>query len=139
MPLYTATIAVFGGTISWCSAACNSPLFAEVVPPEQRALIYAFDRCFEGALAACAAPAVGIIAERAFGFDAAAAHAASTSQDALAAADRANATALGNSLLWCLCAPWLCCAAFYTLLYRAYPADRAALKARSSRDDSDSV
>lgn len=30
--------------------------------------IYAFDRSFEGAIAACGAPLVGIIAEKLFGF-----------------------------------------------------------------------
>ena len=30
--------------------------------------IYAFDRSFEGAIAACGAPLVGILAERLFGF-----------------------------------------------------------------------
>ena len=32
--------------------------------------IYAFDRSFEGAIAACGAPLVGILAERLFGFKA---------------------------------------------------------------------
>ena len=31
-------------------------------------MIYAFDRCFEGAIAACAAPLVGMLAEKMFGF-----------------------------------------------------------------------
>ena len=35
--------------------------------------IYAFDRSFEGAIAACGAPLVGILAERLFGFKACAA------------------------------------------------------------------
>lgn len=38
------------------------------MPPSQRNLIYAFDRTFEMALAALAAPLVGVIAERFFGF-----------------------------------------------------------------------
>ena len=32
--------------------------------------IYAFDRSFEGAIAACGAPLVGILAEQLFGFKA---------------------------------------------------------------------
>ena len=58
--LYSLMIIVFGLIISWCSAACNSPLFAEVVPAEQRSLIYAFDRCFEGA------PCAPLLASRPF-------------------------------------------------------------------------
>lgn len=37
----------------------NSAIFAEIVPEEKRTAVYAFDRSFEGAVAACAAPLVG--------------------------------------------------------------------------------
>lgn len=67
--LYTTVVVIFGLVTTWCGAGCNSPMFAEIVSPSKRSLIYAFDRCFEGALAACATPLVGIIAERAFGYD----------------------------------------------------------------------
>ena len=67
--LYMAVIILFGLVTTWCGAGCNSPIFAEIVSPSKRSLIYAFDRCFEGALAACATPVVGIIAERVFGYD----------------------------------------------------------------------
>ncbi len=33
---------------SWAAPACNNPLFAEIVPPDMRNLVYAFDRSFEG-------------------------------------------------------------------------------------------
>lgn len=52
----------------WAAPACNNPVFAEIVPPHLRNLIYAFDRCFEGAVAACATPFVGLLAEKIFGF-----------------------------------------------------------------------
>ena len=53
--------------ISWrvpLVAACrcgsaNSAMFAEIVPEQLRSVVYAFDRSFEGAIAACAAPLVG--------------------------------------------------------------------------------
>jgi hypothetical protein len=67
--LYMAVITMFGLLTTWCGAGCNSPIFAEIVAPSKRSLIYAFDRCFEGALAACATPLVGVIAERIFGYD----------------------------------------------------------------------
>jgi hypothetical protein len=35
---------------TWAAAACNNPIFAEIVPPDARNLIYAFDRSFEGAI-----------------------------------------------------------------------------------------
>ena len=34
-------------------------MFAEIVPEELRSTVYAFDRSFEGGVAACAAPLVG--------------------------------------------------------------------------------
>ena len=34
-------------------------MFADIVPEQLRATVYAFDRSFEGAVAACAAPLVG--------------------------------------------------------------------------------
>ena len=66
--LYGAVLLLMGATISWAAPACNNPIFAEIVPPEQRTLVYAFDRSFEMAIAALAAPIVGILAERLFGF-----------------------------------------------------------------------
>ena len=46
---------------------------AEVVPARLRTFIYAFDRSFEMAVAACAAPVVAKLAESYFGFDVSAA------------------------------------------------------------------
>ena len=39
----------------------NSAFFAEIVPEQKRSTVYAFDRSFEGAVAACAAPVVGAL------------------------------------------------------------------------------
>ena len=50
-----------------CSQA-ELPSFAQIVPPDLRNLVYAFDRSFEMAIAALAAPVVGILAEHVFGF-----------------------------------------------------------------------
>ena len=123
--IYLAVTIVFGLLISWCAAACNSPLFAEIVPPKKRSLVYAFDRCFEGALAACAAPVVGLLAEHIFGFDRAAIE---RRGGAAAGGSPADAAALGRSLIWCLCTPWAACFCIYFGLYKTYPVDRAKLK-----------
>lgn len=61
--LYTAVLGVMGLLISWAAPACNNPIFAEIVPPHLRTMIYAFDRSFETAISASAAPLVGILAE----------------------------------------------------------------------------
>ena len=47
----------------------HSPPGEEIVPARARNIVYAFDRSFEMAVAALAVPAVGVLAERVFGFD----------------------------------------------------------------------
>ena len=66
--LYGWALVTLGLVKTWSAPGCNIPIFAEIVPPLLRNLIYAFDRCFEGAIAACAAPLVGVLAEKMFGF-----------------------------------------------------------------------
>ena len=39
-------------------------MFADIVPEQLRSTVYAFDRSFEGAVAACAAPLVGRLLEQ---------------------------------------------------------------------------
>ena len=80
----------------------NSAIFAEIVPEHLRSLVYAFDRCFEGAVGATAAPLVGLVAERTFGFS------GTLDQGVDAAHDEAllNAHALGNAMLVLLLLPW---------------------------------
>jgi len=65
---YAAVLAATGLSITWAATACNNPIFSEIVPPHMRNLVYAFDRSFEGAIAAAGAPLVGLLAEKAFGF-----------------------------------------------------------------------
>ena len=66
---YGLLLACMGLLISWAAPACNNPIFAEIVPPHLRTMIYAFDRSFESAIAASAAPLVGILAEKVFGWE----------------------------------------------------------------------
>jgi hypothetical protein len=41
---YGALLLLFGLLTSWAAPACNNPIFAEIVPPSLRNIIYAFDR-----------------------------------------------------------------------------------------------
>lgn len=118
--LYAAVLLTFALLKAWPAPACNNPVFAEIVPPRQRNLVYAFDRCFEGAIAACAAPLVGVLAERLFGFS------GSGTVTHNPERDMANASALGNALLAFLVVPWCCNLTLYTGLHWTYPADKAA-------------
>lgn len=53
-------VAVLTGHGRWIrSGTNNSAMFAEIVPEQLRSAVYAFDRSFEGAVGATAAPLVG--------------------------------------------------------------------------------
>lgn len=126
---YAVLLLAFGLMKSWSAPACNNPIFSVLVPAHCRNLIFAFDRCFEGALASCAAPLVGLLAEKYFGFDGTAARSADVDQNL------AKARALGNALLVFLLVPWTLCLLFYTGLHYTYPRDRlriARLEASAS-------
>jgi hypothetical protein len=42
--MHAVSLFVFGLMHVWAAPACNNPMFAEIVPPELRNLVYAFDR-----------------------------------------------------------------------------------------------
>jgi hypothetical protein len=116
--LYGLVLLAMGLSISW-SGANNSAMFAELVPERLRTQIYAFDRSFEGAVAACGAPLVGITAERLFGFKGSIAEAVEEGPRGRAHA----ANALSNALLLCLLVPWTLCFLSYSFLYLTFPQD----------------
>ena len=115
--IYAGVLFTFGLIKAWPAPACNNPLFAEIVPENQRTLVYAFDRCFETALAACTAPLVGLFAEKVFGFDGA----ATPSGDKTI--DLANAKALGDALLYFMVVPWIIDFVLYSGLHWTYGPD----------------
>lgn len=43
--IYATLMFFFGLMHVWAAPACNNPVFAEIVPPHLRNLVYAFDRC----------------------------------------------------------------------------------------------
>ncbi|CAL8464837.1 g4372 [Coccomyxa elongata] len=116
--LYGFVLIVFGLLKSWAGPCCNNPIFAEIVPAHMRNMVYAFDRCFEGALAACAAPLVGKLAEKMFGFSGAATRSGDVDKDL------ERARALGSSLLVFLIVPWTLCLVFYSGLHFTYSRDK---------------
>lgn len=42
--VYGGLLTLMGVLISWAAPACNNPIFAEIVPPHLRNMIYSFDR-----------------------------------------------------------------------------------------------
>ncbi|KAK9066903.1 hypothetical protein SSX86_014227 [Deinandra increscens subsp. villosa] len=123
--IYATTLLFMGLTISWNGSAANAPMFAEVVPSKHRTMIYAFDRAFEGSFSSFAAPMVGILAERIYGYD-------PKSVDPLTGSTK-EALALSKGLFSMMAIPFGLCCLFYTPLYRVFRRDRdnvrmAALK-----------
>ena len=50
--MYGVTMVLCGLLKSWAAPACNNPVFAEIVPGHLRTLVYSFDRCQSGLIAA---------------------------------------------------------------------------------------
>lgn len=116
--LYMVLFFIHGLVISWPVSACNSPLFADVVPVRMRNLSFAFDRCFENGLAAMSSFFVGWAASFFFGYEGL----ATPSGDP--ALDSAKAVALGKALTWFSTVPWTLCALLYSGLHFTYRRDK---------------
>ncbi|MCO5569604.1 hypothetical protein L7F22_023320 [Adiantum nelumboides] len=113
--LYAVTLACMGLTISWCQACANSPIFADIVHPSHRTMIYAFDRAFEGSFAALAAPMVGILAEKVYGYR--------VDKVVMDSGSPVEAVALSKGLFTMMAIPFALCSLFYTPLYITYKRD----------------
>lgn len=120
------TLFFMGLTISWCATCANNPMFAEVVPAKHRTMIYAFDRAFEGSFSSFAAPAVGILTEKIYGYDAKSA--------SLLHGSAPEALALSRGLLTMMVVPFGLCCLFYSPLYFVFRRDRDIAKTASIRE-----
>lgn len=120
------TLFFMGLTISWCATCANNPMFAEVVPPKHRTMIYAFDRAFEGSFSSFAAPAVGILTEKIYGYD-------SKSVSSLYGSVP-EALALSKGLLTMMVVPFGLCCLFYSPLYFVFRRDRDSARTASIKE-----
>lgn len=123
---YATTLFLMGLTISWCATATNGPMFAEVVPAKHRTMIYAFDRAFEVSFSSFAAPIVGILSEKIYGYD-------SKSVDPVLGSSRA-ALALSRGLLSMMVVPFGLCCLFYSPLYWTFKQDRENARLASVKE-----
>lgn len=124
---YAVTLLLMGLTISWCLTAANAPMFAEVVPAKHRTMIYAFDRAFEVSFSSFAAPLVGILSEKIYGYDA-------KSIDPIAGSTR-EAFALSKGLLSMMAVPFGLCCLLYTPLHVAFGRDRDNARIAISKEE----
>ncbi|XP_058777889.1 uncharacterized protein LOC131652129 isoform X1 [Vicia villosa] len=124
---FSITLFFMGLTISWNGTAANAPMFAEVVPVKHRTMIYAFDRAFEGSFSSVAAPLVGILAEKMFGYD-------SKSVDPIKGSSP-EALALSKGLLSMMAAPFGLCCLCYTPLYFIFKKDRENARMQAVKEE----
>lgn len=123
---FGTTLFLMGLTISWCATCANNPMFAEVVPVKHRTMIYAFDRAFEGSFSSFAAPIVGVLSEKIYGYDPKMAN--------LASGSPREAYALSRGLLSMMAVPFGLCCLFYTPLYATFRRDRENARAASLKE-----
>ncbi|KAK3033846.1 hypothetical protein RJ639_034264 [Escallonia herrerae] len=123
---FAVTLFIMGLTISWCGTAANAPMFAEVVPTKHRTMIYAFDRAFEGSFSSFAAPIVGILSEKIYGYDAKSVDPKTGSLP--------EALALSRGLFSMMAVPFGLCCLFYTPLYRYFRRDRENARLASLKE-----
>ncbi|PON31850.1 Major facilitator [Parasponia andersonii] len=124
---FCITLILMGLTISWNGSAVNGPIFAEVVPAKHRTMIYAFDRAFEVSVSSFAAPLVGILSEKMFGYD-------SKGVDPLLGSKQ-EALALSQGLLSMMIVPFGVCCLFYTPLYKVFWKDRENARLSSVKEE----
>ncbi|KAH7675365.1 Major facilitator protein [Dioscorea alata] len=123
---FAVTLFLMGLTISWCATCANNPMFAEVVPLKHRTMIYAFDRAFEGSFASFAAPAVGILTEKIYGYNSRPVNSISGSSH--------QAFALSRGLLSMMVVPFGLCSLFYSPLHVIFKRDRDNARAASLKE-----
>lgn len=123
---FATTLFIMGLTISWNATAANGPMFAEVVPAKHRTMIYAFDRAFEGSFSSFAAPIVGILSEKIYGYDPKSVDPQTGSLP--------EALALSKGLFSMMAVPFGMCCLFYTPLYWFFRRDRENARMASLKE-----
>ncbi|PWA80151.1 major facilitator superfamily domain protein [Artemisia annua] len=124
---YAVTLFLMGFTISWNGTACNAPMFAEVVPAKHRTMIYAFDRAMEGSFSSFAAPIVGILAEKVYGYNPKSVNPT--------AGSTGEALALSKALFSMMAVPFGMCSLFYTPLYWVFKHDRDSVRIATQKEE----
>lgn len=125
--IYATTLFFMGLIISWNSAAANAPMFSQVVPAKHRTMIYSFDRAFEGSFSSFAAPLVGILSEKIYGYD--------PKSVQIDTGSTQEAYALSRGLLTMMTVPFGLCCLFYSPLYCVFKHDREKARLASLREE----
>merc|ERR1719382_1612444 len=118
-PWYLFLVVSLGLLASWCAVGVNWPILTQIVTPENRGAVMAWESAVEGCFASVVGNlAVSFFAETLLGFDL-------KEQEAQAeqASGGGNVFALGFALMMTSAVPWALCLAFYTMLHWSLPRD----------------
>jgi len=123
-PWYTALTVLHGLLAVWVTAGAKLPLLSEIVPPDRRSAVMAWDSTIEGSLSALlGGPMVATLAESLFGF---------TPEDLSRGRHNPNAQALGRASAIMSCVPALLSLVCWPLIHVTYPAELRRMAAAGS-------
>ena len=132
VPRQTSSLGIYlslgiftGFMISWVAPASNNPIFGEVIEPEARSSVYAFDRLFEGSVSATGTFLVAWLAQTYFGYIPRTEAISSLSPEIKAT----NINALANGLAVVAVVSWTLCFIIYMFIHFTYPKDRDRVRA----------
>ena len=124
---YLILLMLMGLTATWCLTGVNLPLLSEIVDPQSRSGIMAWESAMEGAIAAVAGnAAVGFLAQSVFGYNLAGAQQTPTQS-------HHNADALGKALAFTSVLPWSLCLMCYIFMHWAFPYDKRIIEEEKQR------
>ena len=126
-PAWYASILFLTGLLApWVSIAANQPILSELVDPNMRGQIFAYQRLVEKVFASIlGAPLVGYLSENVYGYvkrDAAQSAARIVENEMIV--DRVNANALSKSMETITLVCWGTCFFLYGFVHLTYPGDR---------------
>jgi len=147
LSVYLGLALLTGLSICWAGVV-NKSVLVEVSPRGTSAAVYGLDRMLEGLVAPMCTAAVGLLAERTFGFESTSACGDAASADgavvldggngtrvAAAATQDAHAHALAAALVTLLTVGWTICFAGYCVLHLTYGPDMQAACAESGQSE----
>jgi len=130
--MYFAIIAGFGVLGSWAQSGTNFPILSDIVPPQDRSKVMAWECALENSVANAIGPVfVAFLAESCFGYK------FGTQEDNGESLE--SATALGKAMAVTICIPWCVTLVAYTLLHWSYPRDMRRLLAKSASSEIEGV
>mmetsp|Transcript_46986 Transcript_46986/g.105543 ORF Transcript_46986/g.105543 Transcript_46986/m.105543 type:complete len:473 (-) Transcript_46986:130-1548(-) len=124
---YLSLVIFLGLTAHWCGVGVNLPILTEIVRPEGRSTILAWEAALESTFAAVLGNAmVGFLAQNVFGYK--------LDGTEEAAANPESRRALGKALTLTCFSPWLVCWMAFSLLHWSYPKDVKRVREEKAQD-----